>query len=135
MEQLVIHPVFVHFPIAFAVLEMITLIVAKRKNNPNYLQFAQFVFTCMLLSMPLALISGSIDAKGIKNILENEEIREHFIAAQAFFVFSIARFFHWRACNKKGCYPVALLIALSVLSTGLALLSGKLGGDLVYGEK
>ncbi|MBI3999808.1 MAG: hypothetical protein HY351_04255, partial [Candidatus Omnitrophica bacterium] len=63
-----VHPMLVHFPIAFYFLELILLCGWAKRQDENYLNFARFTFRLGYLFMILAIVMGFLDAGGIPGI-------------------------------------------------------------------
>ena len=125
-----IHPILVHFPIAFCVLEIFFLILWRFKKDPAYLRVARIVFLLAFLGIPAAMAAGLYDAGGLKGV--HGEVREHAIAALGFFTVYVVRAFLWRWIKKES--PAQRLVFLGGAVAGLVLVTvtGYHGGKLVY---
>ena len=126
----VIHPIFVHFPIAFYVLELILLLFWLSKNEGRYLEFALFAFRVGYLSMIIAMIAGFIDTDGFEHI--QGRIRTHFISALTVFTLYTLRAFFWRFGRKDDRHYRLTHILLAAAGNILVVITGYFGGLLVY---
>ena len=77
--KLVLHPVFVHFPIAFYFLELVLLVLWVSKEEQEYRRFACFSFWIGYLFMLIAMAAGLFDAGGFAGI--RGSVKRHVIAA------------------------------------------------------
>jgi uncharacterized membrane protein len=126
-----IHPMIVHFPIAFYFLELVLLLFWLGKKDEAFRRFALFTFRLGFLFMIAAAVSGYFDA-GAK-FPPVKAVRPHFYAASAVFIFYTLRAAYWQWAKEGKLYrPVLLWGAL--LGNGLVALAGFLGGKLVYGH-
>ena len=75
---ILIHPILVHFPIAFYFLELVLLSLWRFKKDNSYFRFARFTFRLGYLFMILAMAAGLIDVKG-SNILQEKCERTYFL--------------------------------------------------------
>ena len=87
----VVHPIFVHFPIAFYLLELILLFFWLVKKEEYYFNFALFAFRIGYSSMIIAMIAGFIDTDGFEHI--QGRVRTHFISALTVFTLYTLRAF------------------------------------------
>ena len=125
------HPVLIHFPIAFYALELVLLLFWVVKRNPDYLAFSRFAFRFAYFMMPVAMLAGLIDAGGIDGI--NGPVKSHAIAALSAFVFYTVRAVCFRFVKKDWKWYPAALILSALIGNLLLIVTGDLGGDLVYG--
>lgn len=126
-----LHPILVHFPIAFYFLEWVLLLFWLAKQDEAYRRFALFTFRLGFLFMIAAAVSGYFDA-GAK-LPPVKAVRPHFYAALAVFVFYTARAIYWRWAKEGKLYR-PLLMGGAMVGNGLVALAGFLGGKLVYGN-
>lgn len=127
-----VHPILVHFPIAFYFLELVLLLFWIAKQDPNYLRFALFSFKSGYVFMILAIIAGFVDAGGFDHI--TGRVRTHFFAASSVFALYTVRAFFWRfaKADEKFYQPTHVLFALA--GNLLVAITGYFGGVLVYGS-
>ena len=125
-----LHPISVHFPIAFYFLELVLLIFWGVKRDSNYLRFARFSFRAGYLFMIVAIIVGLVDAGGIDGI--TGRVRTHFFAAASVFALYTGRAFFWRFVKEDHPFYRFGHITLSLVGNLLVALTGYFGGLLVY---
>ena len=128
--KLPLHPMFVHFPIAFCVLEFFFLILWFFKKEPAYLRFARIVFGLTFVSIGLAMIAGFRDAGGLKGI--HGETREHAVLALGFLGVYFLRSFLWRFGKKENRVSRLVLLGGAFIGLILVAVTGYLGGELVF---
>ena len=126
-----LHPVFVHFPIAFYFLELVLLLFWLGKKDDAFRRFALFTFRLGFLFMIGAAVSGYFDA-GAK-FPPVKAVRPHFYAAVSVFLFYTVRGLYWHRA-RGGKFDRPLLIGGAILGNALVALAGFLGGKLVYGD-
>ena len=126
-----IHPILVHFPIAFYALELILLWLWYSKKDPVHLRFARFSFRLGYVMMILAMGGGLIDVKGIENI--TGEVRTHVIAALTVFGLYTLRAFYWRFAKVENQHYALSHLLLALSGNLLVVITGYFGGMLVYG--
>ena len=129
MKAEYLHPPVVHFPIAFYFLELLLLVLWAARRRDDYLRFARFSFRTGYVFMLFALGAGLHDAGGPSGI--TGLVRRHFFAAVSVFICYTLRIFSWRRGQTAPNYKL-LLLAGALLGCTLVLLTGDLGGDLVY---
>lgn len=125
------HPVFIHFPIAFYVLECFLLFLYFFKKAGHYRHFALFVFRLAYLIGIVAMITGLRDAGGFGKL--KGDVLDHALLAGALFVWNTLRAVYWRVGKETNPKNAILLLAGAVVSVLLTLLTGLEGGELVYG--
>lgn len=126
-----IHPVLVHFPIAFYFLELVLLLFWIARQDLSYLRFALFSFRAGYVFMILTVIAGFVDAGGFAHI--TGRVRTHVFAAASVFTLYTVRALFWRfARADEKSYPLThILFALA--GNLLVAITGYFGGMLVYG--
>ena len=124
-----LHPVFVHFPIAFYFLELVLLFFWLGKKDEAWRRFAVFTFRLGFLFMIVAAVTGYIDA-GAK-FPPVKPVRPHFYAASAVFIFYTARAAWWQWA-REGKFYRPVLLGGALVGNALVALAGFLGGKLVY---
>ena len=134
MSKFLFHPILIHFPIAFYLLELVLLVFWRVKKDPAYRRFALFAFQFGFLMMIFTLASGLIDAGGLESIRKYEGVRRHFLAAATVAVFYTVRTFIWKRVGE-GAKPEAWIhLAGAATGNALVVLTGYFGGLLVYGS-
>ncbi|OGW87145.1 MAG: hypothetical protein A3A81_06370 [Omnitrophica bacterium RIFCSPLOWO2_01_FULL_45_10b] len=126
----VVHPIFVHFPIAFYLLELILLFFWLVKKEEYYFNFALFAFRIGYSSMIIAMIAGFIDTDGFEHI--QGRVRTHFISALTVFTLYTLRAFFWRFGRKDERHYRLTHLLLAAAGNILVALTGYFGGMLVY---
>ncbi len=127
-----IHPITVHFPIAFYFLELILLFIWFSKRDPQYLKFASFVFKIAYVSMLIAIAAGFYDAGGFAGI--EGGVRVHFFAAVSVFIVSTLRALFWRFGKPEQNHYRASQMLFALAGNILVAITGYFGGLLVYGS-
>src|SRR5262245_9691083 len=94
-----LHPLLVHFPIAFYFLELLLLLFLVAKKDEDYHRFALFSIRLGFLFMLAAMAAGLFDAGGLSNALAHKKVRLHFLSADTLFLFYAARALYWRFGN------------------------------------
>ena len=127
-----IHPIFVHFPIAFYFLELLLLLFWLGKKDEAYRRFALFVFRCGYLFMLAALVTGYYDAGA--HFPPVKPVRPHFYAALSVFVFYTLRAAYWQWAREGQKFYRRVLLLGALLGNALVALAGFFGGKMVYGH-
>src|SRR3989338_4995162 len=92
--KILLHPVFVHFPIAFYFLELVLIILWIVKNEQEYRYFSYFSFWMGYAFMLLAMIAGLFDAGGLEGI--RGSVKRHVtMALVVFAVYTARAVFYW----------------------------------------
>jgi len=131
-EHFPFHPPLVHFPIAFYFLELLLLLFWVFRHDPAYLRFAKFAFWSGFVSMLLAIATGFIDAGGLKKILKDEEVREHFIGACSVLLVYGVRALLWLRTSESAKTFKLIQVAGAVIGVAAVAVTAFLGGGLVY---
>lgn len=126
-----LHPMFVHFPIAFYFLELVLLLFWLGKKDDAYRRFALFTFRLGFLFMIAAAVTGYLDA-GAK-FPPVKAVRPHFFAAVSVFLLYTARLGYWQWAREGKFYRPGLILG-AFIGNALVGLAGFLGGKLVYGH-
>lgn len=129
MDKFYLHPVLIHFPIAFYFLELLLLILFKIKKQERYRDFAGLSFKIGYLFMIPALIAGYIDAGGYINL--KGLVLTHFLLGIAMLVFATLRaaYSRWGKAGRTEAVQIAGALLLNILTA----LTGHFGAGLVYG--
>ncbi len=127
--RLVFHPYLNHFPVAFFILEAFLLALWAWKKDEAYERFAFLTLKLAMSAMPLVMLAGVVDAGRLAPM-----IRPHFFAAIALFSVGFLRLvWRWRRGRSVWEKPAFYFYVFGVfLSVGLTILTGHLGGRLVY---
>lgn len=129
--SLPIHPMLVHFPIAFYFLELLFLIQWIRKKDGAYLRFAKLVFALGFVFMIPALITGYRDAGGFSQI--HGVVQSHFIGACSVLGLSVFRAVYWKMGKESSPRYSVYQVAGALAGNILVAITGFYGGMLVYG--
>lgn len=128
--KIILHPVFVHFPIAFYFLELILLVLWIVKEEQEYRRFAYFSFWLGYIFMLLAMTAGLWDAGGLEGI--RGAVKRHVTAALIVFVIYTARaVFYWISKKEPEKYR-SIKLTGALLGNAAVAYAGFLGGLLVY---
>lgn len=140
MLNLNIHPLLVHFPIAllvvYSLLEWIPLKRLKSQSCWFYIK-ATFLFFGVLSTIPTGL-AGKIIEGQFRDQSALVDLHSKFaVTSSAVYALLAGLYFlSWlkRSNNQiKFFLPTAVIIALSILGFFLILITGALGGVIVYG--
>lgn len=119
-----LHPIVVHFPIAFYFLELVLIVLWISKNDPSYQRFAAIAFYLGYAFMLAAMAAGLFDAGGFGNI--RGAVRRHVLAALAVFLIYTVRVVFYRRSSRGARLAGAAIGNLAVTYAGF------LGGLVVY---
>ena len=125
-----IHPIAVHYPIAFYFLELVLILIWIGKNDRVYLQFAKFAFKLGYLCMFLAAAAGLFDVGGFNHV--TGEVRVHFIAAMSVVVFYTIRALFWKFGKLEQPHYRLTQFLFAISGNILVAITGYFGGRLVY---
>jgi uncharacterized membrane protein len=123
-----IHPVLVHFPIAFYFLELLLWGFYILKKEGRYVEFAKFSFHAGYLFMIAAMLAGYWDAGGIV-----PRVRRHFFSALGVLIFYTIRTLYWHFCKPAAPSYLKFQIGGSLAGNFLVGMTAYFGGELVYG--
>lgn len=127
-----IHPIAIHYPIAFYFLELLLLLIWMFKNDPKYLQFASFAFKAAFIGMIIAMAAGLYDVNGFENI--QGRVKTHFIWALSVLSIQTLRAIFWRFGKPEQAHYRATQILFSAAGFILVTITAYFGGLLVYGN-
>ncbi|OGW72391.1 MAG: hypothetical protein A2Y02_01025 [Omnitrophica bacterium GWA2_52_12] len=133
MNNLPIHPMLVHFPIALFCFEFFLLFWGYFKNRKDFLDLAQVSFFGAYFFLLLSLGTGYLDAGGEIQDLFGAGVKPHFYAAAVLFFIATVRLILWKTLTKSGragFVPVKLVG--SALTVAALLVTGYWGGHMVY---
>ena len=128
--KILLHPVLVHFPIAFYFLELLLLALWISRQDEAYHRFAEFSFGIGYLFMLISILAGLSDAGGFVNIHGLTAL--HAYSAAGIFIIYTLRGIYWRLAGKDqpGYALVQCLGALA--GNGMIAYTSYRGGRLVY---
>ena len=126
-----IHPIMVHFPIAFYFLELLLIVLWIKSEHPHYLDFARFVFKLGFFFMFLAAAAGLFDVGGFSHI--KGRVRTHFLAALSVIVLYTIRALFWRFGKPNNSTYRWTHLLFAGAGNILIAVAGYFGGLLVYG--
>jgi uncharacterized membrane protein len=121
-----IHPVLVHFPIAFFLLEAALISWWGVAKNEKCWDSARMLFIPAYLSLCAAMISGYLSTRGFSEM--GDLTRRHFYFSTAFFLFTTTRAVVWKWMPRNR----ALQVTGVVIGAGLLVWAAYLGGRQVY---
>ncbi len=128
--KIMLHPIFVHFPIAFYFLELVLLVLWATREEQEYRRFAYFSFWLGYAFMLLAMTAGLFDAGGFAGV--RGAVKRHVTAALAVFTIYTARaVFYWAVRKEPEKYRLAKLAGALIGNAAVAY-AGFLGGLVVY---
>lgn len=130
--ELPIHPMMVHFPIAFYLLEILLLSLWLFKKEETYCGFSRFVFSAAFIGMGAALLSGWLEVGGWKNI--QGETAEHFYGAVAVGVIQTLRALYWYFGKPSGSKGATICLLSAIAGCAALIYTAYHGGELVYGK-
>jgi uncharacterized membrane protein len=127
-----IHPVFVHFPIAFFFLEWLLLIFWAVKKDAAYRRFALLSFWLAYLAAWLAWATGFFGSGGWSDIFAAMNLTRHFYFATATLLFYTSRAVYLKWAGSRSDLQPSFQIFLSSLGVALIFATAFFGGRLVY---
>lgn len=131
MSLSLIHPITVHFPIAFYFLELFLIILWLWKRDEQFRDFSLLVFRLAFITMIAALIAGWIDTGGWDGI--QGKVKPHFYGASGLFVFQVFRALYWQFGKPHSRAQVWICLLGSMLGCALVFYTAYYGGEIVYG--
>jgi len=124
--KIMLHPIFVHFPIAFYFLELVLIILWITKEDSEYRRFSYFVFWVGYAFMLVAMTAGLFDAGGLAGI--RGVVKRHVTAALVVFgVFTARAVFYWATRKEPEKYRLVKLAGALIGNAAVAY-AGFLGG-------
>jgi len=124
-----IHPMLIPFPIAFFVATFVADVVFWRTNNAGWAAASVWFLGAGLVTAALAAVAGLIDFLGESRIRQISKAWWHAGLNVSAVLLSLWSFF-LRYGDVMNILPTGLL--LSTIVVGLLLVSGWLGGELVF---
>ncbi|MBI3313697.1 MAG: hypothetical protein HYZ83_05640 [Candidatus Omnitrophica bacterium] len=135
MNEIPLHPMIVHFPIAFYILEAVLHIFGKIKKDPVFRRFAFFTFWAGYGMMLAAWITGYFEGGGLATILKHERLEDHFTAATTLLVFYTFRAGVWKAIKPASSADKWIHLTGALIGCVVVAVTGYFGGLLVYGSR
>lgn len=128
--KIMLHPIFIHFPIAFYFLEFLLITLWIVKDKQEYRQFSCFVFWLGYALMLVAMAAGLFDAGGIEGI--RGSVKRHVnIVLVVFAVYTARAIFYW-ATRKEPDRHRFIKLAGAIIGNLIVAYAAFLGGLLVY---
>ncbi len=121
-----LHPVLVHFPLAFFILECVFLTLWRVRGDDKYLDFSLYLFVPAYIFLCAAMVSGYRSSGGFGKM--GDLTRQHFYASSVFFVISTLRAFVWKTARKN----LTLQLVSAWVGIVVLFLAGYWGGLQVY---
>lgn len=132
-----IHPFVVHFPIAFLIAGSIFIILYISKKDPAFEKAAYYSIIFGYIGVVIAVVTGSIDL----SYLAETDPRQGPVGIHSYFGASLLFIYGveiWlrrkqpKILDRPLCW---LYITVAILGNVIVLVTGWLGGRLVYGLK
>lgn len=130
--KFLIHPILVHYPIAFYLLELMLLLLWTIRRDPAYFQFARFIFKLGFAAMLFAIGGGLFDVEGFAGI--QGRVRPHFFWAMSVFSLYSVRALFWRFGKPEQNHYRATQILFALAGNILIAITAYFGGLMVYAE-
>lgn len=132
-----LHPLVVHIPIAFAltspILGIAALVMTRRGNSSRSIWVLNVVWQVLLAASTYgAMAAGEIDRGRVEERVGKDLVDWHERAATIVLISSIASAALAALAAKKGGVFEGALIVLQFGILTAAVITGKLGGELVY---
>jgi uncharacterized membrane protein len=128
-----LHPMIVPFPIAFLVGTLVTDLVYRATAEPSWAIFSKWLLVAGLVMAAIAAVLGAIDFAGIKRVREGYLGWAHaggnVVAVVLSLVSLIAR---W---NNPVAGLAGIGLPISIIVTLILVMTGWLGGELVFRRK
>jgi uncharacterized membrane protein len=125
-----IHPMLVPFPIAFFALTLVMDIAYWQTSNLTWKHFAEWLLLAGLMTGALAAIAGAIDLLSRREVRSRPPAWPHAIGNVIVMLLALVNSFVHARDGWTGVVPWGL--ALSAATVLLLLVTGWLGGSLVY---
>ncbi len=129
--KLLLHPIAIHYPIAFYFLELILILVWIGKNDPVFLQFAKFTFILGYSFMFVAIAAGLFDVGGISGIKGHVKI--HYICGMNVAGLYTIRALFWKYGKIEQPHYRFTQLLFALAGNILIVITAYFGGRLVYG--
>jgi uncharacterized membrane protein len=125
-----IHPMLVPFPIAFFALALVMDVTYWQTSNLTWKHFAEWLLLAGIVMGVLAGIAGAVDFIARREIRARAPAWPHAIGNVIVIMLAIINSFVHARDGWTGVVPWGL--TLSALTVALMLITGWLGGSLVY---
>jgi uncharacterized membrane protein len=130
MKSFLVHPIFVHFPIALFFLELLLLALWTVQKDGAYHRFAEFSFWAAYLFLWFSAVTGLWDHGGFADI--SGTAAPHFYSALGMLFFYSARAFYWKKADRHAANYAVFQIGGAALGNVLIVFVAYFGGRLVY---
>jgi uncharacterized membrane protein len=128
-----LHPMIVPFPMAFLVGAFAGDIAYWRTENPLWSSMSTWLIMAGLVMGMLAAVLGFIDFIGIKRVRRGLTGWTHMIGNILVMAISLINLMHRLGDTEGGVLPLGLI--LSAVVVAILMVTGWLGGELVYRHK
>jgi uncharacterized membrane protein len=125
-----IHPMLVPFPIAFFTLALVMDIAYWQSSNLTWKHFAEWLLLAGLVMGGLAAVAGAVDLLGSRDVRSRGPVWPHAIGNAVVMLLAFLNSLVHARDGWTGVMPWGL--ALSAATVLLMLVTGWLGGSLVY---
>jgi len=125
-----LHPMLVHFPIAFYFLELVLLVLWSVKEEREYQRFTEFSFWIGYFFMLMAMAAGIFDAGGLEGI--RGAVKRHAIGVLVVFTIYTARAVFYRVVRREPEKYRFIRLAGAILGNAAVAYAAFLGGLVVY---
>ena len=129
-DSMLLHPIFIHFPIVLYFMELLLLVLWQSKGDVSYYRFAIFSSKLGYFFMIISLLTGLKDSGGFGKM--SEVGRLHFYAALGMAGFYTLRGLYFGLLKNKGRYYAPIRISTAILGNVWVIWVAYLGGRLVY---
>jgi uncharacterized membrane protein len=128
-----IHPMLIPFPLALLCLVPVTDIVYATTESLFWASVSYYLLWAGLISGALAGVFGLVDFIGVPRVRSVRAGWAHMLLNVAIIGLSVVNLLLRRGDTIEDILPSGLI--LSVVATGLLLVSGWFGGELIYRHK
>lgn len=126
-----LHPMLVVFPLGLLAGAVIFDLVARFTNNPVFYVVSYWMIAAGLIGGLLAAVVGFLDWTGIRGGTRAKSVGL-WHGVGNFVIVVLFAISWWLRSGVEDNVPSGLAFTLSLLGFGLALVTGWLGGELVY---
>ncbi len=134
LEKMLLHPLFIHFPIALCFFEIFLLSLAGLKRDKAYLRFARLTFQVLAVCLTVTLATGWRDAGGAVEDLFQGGVRPHFYSACVFSIIVLIRLVLLKRYRLEDPRSLRVQAIGSVLMAAAVAVTAYWGGKLVYSD-
>ncbi len=133
MSLPLIHPIIVHFPVAFYFLELFLIGLWLLKHDEQYRDFSLLVFRLSFIAMIAAILTGLIDTGGWDGI--QGKVRPHFYGAVVMGALQSLRALYWYLGKPHSRREAWICFFSALLGCAAVVYTGYYGGEIVYGTE